>query len=161
MEAEDEEDVFLGPAARLVDAVLQFGGYGGNASAMSPAHAAHYREWRHLIEQHMREFERDNEVSMTKAEIEANEKRVGAHMGVISDLVLRIFAVPARTWGDVMLYAQAFAWQYWPGVDPEAEARSQMEGGPMNEIEDDDLARLLSAIFTAAGVGQFAEVRHG
>ena len=55
-----------------------------------------------------------------------------------------------------------FAWQYWPGVDFEdAEARSQLEGGPSSEIEDDDLAKLLEAIFSVAGVGQFAEAHHG
>jgi len=131
--------------------------------AMSPAHAAHYREWRRLIDHHMREFENFDEAGMTPEQIKAEEARMGAHMDVITHLMMKIREVPARTWGDVALYAQAFCWQYWPGTDAEGpKMQSQLEGGPSSEIEDCDLAELLGAIFTVAGIGQFAEGRrHG
>jgi hypothetical protein len=140
------KDVFLRPAARLVDAVLRFGG-SGNALAMSPAHAAHYSEWRRLIEEHLREFPDRGEAGMTKAEVEDDEARLSAHMDIIGALQTRIFAVPAQTWGDVMLYAEVFWWHYWAGVDLEGpDAQSQLEGGPMSIVRDEDLAKLLGAI---------------
>jgi len=140
--------------------VLQFGG--GSPAAMSPAHAAHHHEWRGLIDEHMREFENINEAGMTKAEIEAEEARMGAHMAEIEALSERIWAEPAQTWGDVVLCARAFSWKYWAGVDLDGpDAQAQLEGGPSAEIEDDDLASLLGAIFSVAGIGHFAEARNG
>jgi hypothetical protein len=161
MEAEDEEDVFLGPAARLVEAVLKFGGC-GNTSAMSPAHAEHFREWRTLIDEHAHNFPSGEEDGRTPAEIKADEARMGEHLEEISQRACRILAEPVHPWGDVALRAQIFAWQYWPGVNIEGpEAPEQIAAGPVSVIEDHDLASLLGAIFTVAGVGQFAEVRHG
>jgi len=158
MEAEDEEDVFLGPAARLIEAVLQLGG--ADPCALSPAHAEHQREWDDLIKQFLRDFPDHEQAGMTKAEIEADEARMAKSMDVISALMGRIFAVPARTWGDVMLYARTFMWRYWPGVDLDGpEVLSQLESGPMCQIEDEDIAKLLGAIFTIAGIGHFAEAR--
>jgi hypothetical protein len=58
---------------------------------------------------------------MTKAEIEAEEARMGEHMEVINAFSTSIFEVPARTWGDVMLYAQVCFWRHWAGVDPEGD----------------------------------------
>jgi hypothetical protein len=69
------------------------------APAMSPAHAEHYLEWRRLLAEHVREFENVDETGMTPEEIEADEARMGSHMGVIDLLIERIFDVPARTWG--------------------------------------------------------------
>jgi hypothetical protein len=153
-----DDDVFVGPAARLVEAVLQMGASSHGPPLMSPAHAEHFREWRRVIDQHMREFANPDEAGKTRAEIEAEEARMGAHMDVITNLIMRIYAVPARTWGDVALYAQAFVWCYWPGLDLHGpEAQSQLEGGPSSEIEDHDIAKLLEAVFAVAGIGHFAE----
>jgi hypothetical protein len=156
MEAENDEDVFLGPAARLVEAVLQLGGAG--PAAMSPTHAAHYQEWRALIEEHARRFPSGEEDGKTPAEIKAEEARMSEHMEAISRLACRIIhEEPVRTWGDVALRAQIFFWIYWPGIDPEAaEAPAQIAAGPMSVVEGHDIAMLLEAIFSVAGVGQFA-----
>jgi hypothetical protein len=75
---------------------------------------------------------------------------MSAHMEKIDALADRILAMPARTWGDVMLYAQVLFWKNWPGIDPEgADALPQMRAGPMSQGEEIDraLARLLEAIF--------------
>lgn len=129
-------------------------------AAMSPVHAEHYREWRNLIAAHMRKFGKPDHTGMTEAEMEADDARMSAHMRIVDALTARIFAVPARTWGDVMLYAQACFWQYWAGFDPEGpEAQSQLEGGPHSDDHGKALVKLIEAIFTVAGIGQFAEVR--
>lgn len=163
MEAENHEDVFLGPAARLIEAVLQFPRT-TSMTAMSPAHAAYYREWRGLIDQHMLEFENADETGMTKAEINAEEDRLAAHMGTIDALARRTFAVPARTWGDVVLLAEVCLWCHAPGTTPDAPAGSsdlQDSFSCLGELPDLASAKLLEAIFVVAGVGQFAEARHG
>ena len=156
-----EDDVFLRPAARLVEAVLQFPG-ATSIAAMSPAHAAHYQEWRTLIDTHIREFENIDQTGWTKVEIDAEEVRNEAHTRIVDAMSKRILDVPARTWGDVALYAQVCMWEYWAGTDPEsAEARCCLLGQepPSEPEETNALGKLLEAIFTVAGVGQFAEER--
>jgi hypothetical protein len=157
-----EDDVFQRPAARLMEAVLQMGACGHGPPPMSPAHAAHYRELRRLIDEHMREFENRDQTGMTMAESDADDARMSAHTSVIDALVERIFAVPARTWGDVMLYAQACSWEYWAGADPEGPSmRRWLDDGPQCDHDDSiALAKLLEATFSVAGIGQFAEARH-
>ena len=157
----EEDDVFLRPAGRLIEAVLQFPG-ATSMTGMSPAHAANYGEWRDLIDQHMREFEDHDETGMTPAEIEAEEARMNAHLETIDALALRAFAMPARTWGDVVLLAQVCLWCHAPGADPEAPGGSsdlKDSFSCLGEMPDLALAKLLEAIFTVAGVGEFAEVR--
>jgi hypothetical protein len=129
-----------------------------DAAAMSPPHAALYQEWRDLIDKHIRDFENPDEAGMTPAEIEADEARMSASIDTIDALKASIFAVPARTWSDVMLYAQAACWEYWAGIDPEGrEMRSGLDDGPQSDHADSvALAKLLEAIFTVAGVGHFA-----
>jgi hypothetical protein len=165
MEAENQEDVFVGPAARLVEAVLQYRGAQPGAASMSPAHAAHYREWRCLVDHHMREFENPNEEGMSKAEIEAEEARMAAHMEIMESFAHQVFAVPARTWGDVLLLAEICLWFHAPGTDPEAPTASsdlQDSFSCDGEMPDTALAKLLEAVFSVARVGQFGgEVRHG
>jgi hypothetical protein len=153
MEAEDEEDVFLGPAARLIEAVLKY--RGADRLAMSPAHATHHREWRALIDQHRMQFGSVDEAMPPEA-AKAEEKRLADHLDMIDELAARIFTEPARTWGDVLLYAQACFWAHWSGVDPEgAAAPAQLAAGPMSHgaAPDKALAKLLLAIFSVAGVG--------
>lgn len=125
---------------------------------MSPAHAAHYAEWRRLIDEHMREFGPGSQDGMTVAEAEADDARMSAHSKVIDALKARILSVPAKTWGDVVLYAQACSWEYWCGADPEGpDMRRWLEDGPQCDHDESvDLAKLLEAIFTVAGVGVFA-----
>jgi hypothetical protein len=162
MEAENEEDVFIGPAARLVEAVLQFRGAPGAAS-MSPAHAAHYREWRRLVDQHMREFSEfasGDESGVPKAEIAAEEARFAAHTEVVDTLARRILAIPARTWGDVLPLAEVCYWAHW-NADPEGlNAPAELTAGPQSEggICDEALITLLQAIFTVAGMSIGAEL---
>jgi hypothetical protein len=161
IDAAQADDVFERPAARLMEAVLQMGGC-SRVLVMSPAHAEHYREWRSLIATHVREFENVSEAGKTKAEITADENRMAQHMELINALCGRIFAVPARTWGDVALYAQVAFWQHWPGVDPEGpEASAEMRWGPfgVGGYPAETVAKLLEAIFTVAGIAQFAEGR--
>jgi hypothetical protein len=120
---------------------------------MSPEHAEHYAEWRRLIEVHMREF--DGKDPPSHAEILALEARLGEHMDAINALADRIHATPARTWGDVVLYAEVCFWSHWPGTDPEgANAQAAMAAGPasMGSIHDVDLAKLIEAVFTVAGI---------
>ena len=129
------------------------------APPMSPAHAEHMREWRTLIDEHMREFENVDEAGMTPAEIDADDARMSAHIEVVDALQARIFAVPARTWGDVALYAQAACWEYWSGMDAEGpDARRWLDDGPQCDHDDSiALAKLLEAIFTVAGLGGFGK----
>jgi hypothetical protein len=163
-EAEDD-DVFLRPAARLIEAVLRFGG-ATSMTAMSPAHVQHYREWRRLIEAHVREFEKSDDASggrITKAS-EAEEARMAAHMELINEVADKILAEPVQTWGDLVPRAEVAFWLQWAGIDPQGqEARGQMDAGPMSggEVIDQAVAKVLEGIFTLAGIGQFAEVRHG
>jgi hypothetical protein len=159
-------DVFERPAARLVEAVLQFGGSSPRIlPGMSPAHAAHYREWRGLIDhQHMRQFEGICHDGMTKAEIETAEARIAAHLEVIDAVAARIFAEPPQTWGDVMLYAQVCFWCHWSGIDPEgADAGPQLDAGPMSrgKAPDAALGKLLEAIFMVAGIGPLGKTLGG
>jgi hypothetical protein len=123
------------------------------AAAMSPAHAALYREWRDLIETHVREFGGDDPPS--EAEVEALEARMAEHMDVIFALTDRIHDTPARTWGDVLLFAEVCFWANWPGTDPEgAEAQAEMDAGchSMGGLCDFSLVKLIEAIFTVAGI---------
>jgi len=132
-------------------------------AAMSPAHAEHYQEWRRLIDHHMRVFGDPDEDGKTMAEIDAEQARMSAHMQIIDALKARIFAVPARTWGDVMLYARACCWEYWAAIDPEGpDARRWLDDGPQCDHDDAiALAKLLEAIFSVAGIGRFGEASHG
>lgn len=159
----EEDDVFLRPAARLIEAVLQFGG-ATSMTAMSPANAEHYAELRRLIEAHVREFEKSDDASggrITK-ESEAEEARMGASMEVINDVADKILAEPVQMWGDLLPCAEVAFWLQWAGIDPHGpHARGQMEAGPMSggEAIDEAVSKVLAGIFTLAGVGQFAKVR--
>jgi hypothetical protein len=165
----EEDDVFLRPAARLIEAVLQFGG-ALQITAMSPAHAEHYREWRRLIEAHVREFEYpgleypgDTGGGITE-ESEAEEARMDASLEVINDIADKILAEPVQMWGDLLPCAEVAFWYQWSGIDPQGpDAIGQMEAGPMSggKAIDQAVSKVLAGIFTLAGVGQFAEVRHG
>jgi hypothetical protein len=155
----EEDDVFLRPAARLIEAVLQFGG-AAPMTAMSPAHAAHYQEWRRLIDTHVREFGTPDHAVMTAGEIEEEEARMGEHLDRINKLTKKILKVSAQTWADIRLFAELCFWHSW-SIDAEApDARAQLQCAPasIGELPDLALSKLLGAIFTVAGVGQFAEV---
>ena len=89
MEAEDEEEVFIGPAGRLIEAVLQFPG-ATSMAGMSPAHAQHYREWRGLIDHHTREFDEADEAGMVHAEVAAREARMAAHLAIMGEFARRV-----------------------------------------------------------------------
>ena len=157
----EEDDVFQRPAARLVQAVLQYSGM--DRAVMSPAHAAHYQEWRGLIDQHMREFENVDEAGGITEESEAEEARMAAHMETIDAVADKILDEPVQTWEDLLSCAEVAFWYQWAGIDPEGpHARGQMEAGPMSggEAIDQAVAKVLKGIFSLAGVGQFAsEVR--
>ena len=125
---------------------------GATAAPMSPEHAAHYREWRRLIEEHVREFCGPD--PDTKAEIEGLEKRMAAHMDMIDEFACRILATPAQTWGDVLLYAQVCFWTNWPGTDPEGpDAQAEMDAGfsSMGGLCDASIIKLIEAIVAVAG----------
>jgi hypothetical protein len=125
-------------------------------AAMSPMHAAHYWEWRTLIDTHMLQFGAIADEAMPSDAAKAEEARMAEHMEIIDELAARIFSVPARTWGDVALYAEVASWMHWSGIDPEgAEAPAQLDAGPMSRgrAPDAALAKLLLAIFSVAGVG--------
>ena len=158
MEAECDEDVFIGPAGRLIEAVLQFGGVKTRALVMSPANAAHFRVWRCLIEVHVREFENVDDEGKTEAEIKDEEARCEASLDEIDAVSEAILAEPARVWGDLVPCAQVVCWRQWPGIDPEGEdAREQMEAGTMGsgDLVDEAVTKLLKGIFALAGVGLF------
>src|SRR5262249_25143486 len=111
------EDTFEGPAARLIEAVLQF--RPSSPTAMSPIHAAYYREWRGLLDHHFREFGSSEWGDTLTPEVEAKEDRMGAHMEIIDALGDRIFATPAQAPGDVLPYAEVCYWRHW-SCDPQA-----------------------------------------
>ena len=128
--------------------------------AMSPAHAAHYREWRILIETHMVQFAAIDDIGHVGRRGQGGREAHGRALEIIDELAARVFSVPAQTWGDVALYAEVAFWMHWSGVDPEwSEAASQLECGPMSrgKAPDAALGKLLAAIFTLAGVGPFKE----
>ena len=156
-----ERDVFLRPSARLIEAVLQYRGTLPGAASMSPAHAAHYCEWRGLIEAHVRKFERSDDAGggITE-ESKAEEARMAASMEVIDAVADKILAEPVQTWGDLLPCAEVAFWYQWAGIDPEGpHASGQMAAGPMSggKAIDQAVAKVLEAIFTVAGIGQFAE----
>ena len=134
-------------------------------AAMSPTHAAHYAEWRRLIEEHTRAWPPfTSDGGKSEEASEAADARMSAHLGTMDDLALRVFAVPARTWGDVLLFAEVCLWVHHAGIDAEApQGRAQLhEMGFANcgDATDKALTALLEAVFTVAGIGQFAEARH-
>jgi len=150
--------------AQLVNAILCAPGL-PPATSMSAAHAAHHREWRGLIETHMREFEPGRHVDGGYTEaVKAEEERMGAHMVLIDTVADKILAEPVQTWGDLLSCAEVAFWYQWPGVNPHgSDARGQMDAGPMNggKATDDAVTKVLKGIFSLAGIGQFApaEVR--
>ena len=159
VEAEDE-DLFTGPAGRLVEAVLQFGGVKAGPLVMSPANAAHFRVWRAMIEAHVAEFEHVNDEGKSEAQIKDEEARCEASMDEIDAVAEAILAEPVKTWGDLLPCAQVVCWRHWPGIDPEGpDAREQMDAGSMGsgDLVDEAVAALLRGIFTLAGVGLFKE----
>jgi hypothetical protein len=151
----DSDDVFEGPAARLIEAVLHFRDPSPQGTAMSPEHAALYREWRGLIEEHMRRFGEayDAEVEAAQGEQQKSlEDRLAADMQVIYDHMYRILETPPRTWGDVLLYAEVAYWAQSPGWDPEGPNPVALSstGGICDESEE----KLIEAIFSVAGIGR-------
>lgn len=135
-----------------------------NPAAMSPGHAEHHREWRRLVDEHVRgwpPFACDT--SRTAEESEADDAQMTAHLQKMDDLALQVFDAPARTWGDVLLFAEVCLWVHHGGIDAESpQGRAQLhEMGFANcgDMVDKALTALLEAIFTVAGVGQFAEVQ--
>jgi hypothetical protein len=156
-------DVFDRPAARLIEAVLQFGGSHSGTASMS-AHAVLYQEWRALIQAHLREFGHVDETGMTPDEVKAEEERLAASMATINAMADKILAEPVRAWTDLLPCAEIAFWLQWAGVDPHGpDASGQMDAGPMSDGEaiDQALAKVLKGIFALAGVGQFAEAHHG
>jgi hypothetical protein len=120
-------------------------------AAMSPEHVVLYREWRALVEENIREFAGDDE-GLSDAEREAEEDRLAAHMDLIFDLAWRILEIPARTWGDVLAYAEVCFWAHWH-VDPQGpDTERWLQGGPHSEGElgNKALAKVLGAVFSLA-----------
>jgi hypothetical protein len=121
---------------------------------MSPEHAEHYREWRHLIEEHVREFygpEPDAD-----AEIKAEEARLAEHIRMVDDLA-RILATPAQTWGDVLLYAQVCSWANCAGTDPEGPDAAEAMASGLNSqgrLCDLSLVKLIEAVSSVGGIGR-------
>ena len=133
------------------------GRIGTPAVPMSPAHAAHYREWRRLIEEHVREFSGPEPETETAAERKAEEERLAAHLKTIDTLAYRILATPARTWGDVVLYAEVAHWEQWLGADPERqEAQRWRDSGlvSVGGLCDQSLIKLIEAILSIAVIGR-------
>jgi hypothetical protein len=124
----------------------------GALAAMSPQHAELHCEWRALVEENIREFGPDSDEGLSEAEIAAEEDRLAAHMDLIFDLAWRILEAPARTWGDVLAYAEVCFWGHWH-VDPQGpDTERWLQGGPHSEGElgNKALAKVLGAVFSLA-----------
>jgi hypothetical protein len=163
----EEGDIFQRPAARLVEAVLQHS-EAADRALMSPANAMLYREWRGLIEDHVREFEFDPTKSASTggritAESEAEEARMAVSLEAVDALADKILAEPVRAWGDLLPRAEVAFWYQWAGTDPQGpHARGQMSCGPNSRGKaiDQAVGAVLAGIFSLAGIGLFAsEVR--